>query len=705
MPINSPPKNPFHLLDKPMPEIVAFALNKWSELTGINASDISFRIGDLGIREMNRMMQKVLELEPEGTTAFMMLEVFLREYLESKTFTASSIMKDYARTTEFLRKAEELFSIVQSDRALEETGFFRQKILIGTASYDADSDDVTKMVNDMDVLPFLRRDALDAVTRLKPFQFLAGEADSKPPQVIRHVYQAWDINELLIALRDMPFSGIAVILIRNPAHADRSYFAFAMRNGGRVIIFADKTRPVYPGQEDALAERGARSAGRRFMERAYRNHFPYQVIKQTFDEKGDVHFEKESSPVLYGKTLVALMPIGTLPPHQVIWITMMLSLIAEKFWTKSWQADSLSYTGAMIQQKSLLVTDRAGNHLPVAAGYRPVGLNDVSVDELDRGNLNSQVQRKESGINTWLEERYGRSVPPEVINTWFSSSDETLMLPKEIKESRPTWPRSGNEISIIRKLSGGIIAAPEQTRLSTWEKAPGYTLQTFSSTDFGTEEELKADRLWIARHNQAKWIQKKADEEFFERKNLIARWYYDGLLANIDGLIAIIASHLAGINRFHAPPGGYRRLVFGEKKSSEFPRDYYYHNTLGVAIGRKPTYPCILTGSASTHYRAFFNPQTADDIALMVGKEIADLPDVLRHWRYEKQYAGNHLLDRLDPVEALVHDPWAKLPLQANLYLSKRGIKIVESRKPNPETGAYEDNDAEPRKPTQEPDR
>ena len=295
-------------------EIVVEALDQWVALTGVTQDQTNFRMGDMDVYSMNEVMKKAMELDPEGTTTYLLLECFLRDYLERKSFTAAQIMKDYEATSTYLQKAELLFSVVQSERALELASQFRARVTDGVRHYKADRVDVIEMINDADVLPFLRRDALHSLESLKPYQFLRGPASTGPAQVIEHIYQAWNINDLLIALRDMPVSGIAVVLLRDPAHPDRSYFTFAMRNGENVILFTDKNKPAYPGQEDVLAGRGSRGTGRSYMSRAWSNHFPYQIIKTDFNEKGDVFFKPETTPVAAGKAVGS----GGLADHDAV---------------------------------------------------------------------------------------------------------------------------------------------------------------------------------------------------------------------------------------------------------------------------------------------------------------------------------------------------------------------------------------------------
>lgn len=663
-------KEDLHTL--PTDEIMKHALDMWSDLTGVSTDQTSFRMGDMDVRYMNQVMDEMLKMEPEGTTAYLLLECFLREYLEGKTFTAAEIMKDYEANSKYLKKAEALFSVVQSERALEMASAFRERVIQGVKHYDADRSDVLDMIGSADILPFLRRDALSSFERLQPFQFLQGKFDTAPAQIIDHVYIAWDVNDLLLSLRDMPVSGVAVVLIRNPSSPDRSYFSFAMRNGENVTLFTDKTRPAYPGQEDVLAGRGGRGASRSYASRASENHFPYQIIKTSYDEDGELVFNPETAPVASGKSVVPVMAMKELPPHQVIWLTMMLSLISEKFWKKSWQAKQLSYTGAMVQRKAMLVEEKDGTQLPAAKGYIPISLEDVTIDQMVVKNLSEQFEMPSSGVNAWLEERYRHTISEQLLNQWFTDGS-TRMLPS-LQEASGSKLNNGDQYCV--EISDGIVEVCDLAGIPSWERPSGYKLQTFSPTDFGSEEELKKDRLYIARSNMARGIQREANREYHERRKEVSAWYGAAVNNNLDDLLPYIGRRSLDLKSDPAFRGD-QRIMFGEVKGKIWDYTYSANNPIGEYSSYNRKWLCPLTDAVAS-WRCLFDPETSADLAWLAGCEISDLPDVLQNWKKRKPMMGNHLLNRMDPMDHYVDDPWMKLGLDVNVYLSRRALTRIE---------------------------
>ena len=663
-------------------DLLSEALDKWEGLTGVSLeAGPTFSFDGLSVGQMNEMLREALELDPEGATSLLMFEVFLRSFLEDKSFTAAEIMKDFDRTMKFLKEAETLFSIVQGEHAAGIMAAFRAAVVAGLERYSADRQETLEMVHDPDALPFLRLDALRSIRTLTPYQFLAGDKDPAHPQMIRKIYMAWSINDLLLAVRDMPVSGIALVLLRDGAHPERSYFCFVMRNGENITVLTDRTKPAYPGQEDVLSSRGGPGMSRRFASRSQKNHFPYQIIPTSYDDRGDLRFDPETMPVAEGVKLVPLMDIADLPPHQSIWITMMLSLIADRFWHQDWQAPELSYTGGMIRRRELLVEDDGGARLPVASGYRPIELDDVSLDELSDESLWEHMNTAPEGINSWLEKRYRDRVPQEGLNLWGNAAETRYFL------SRPSFMehKDSKEIAGVSMGQGGVlsISKEDEGRLPSFDRPAGYDLATFSEFDFGTESELLADRLFIARKNHAAYICKFTEEEFRERRAEVLEWYRKALEDNFEQLLDLVRQGPDEPKRMH--DGCARRLlsfgpvgderIFGNLGLS----DWGGNNVVGGSRHEGNKWRCCMTGSQS-YYRANFVPRDIDDLMLLSGKPLCEIPDVLHHWGEKVRCSGNHLLRRMDPMDFDVKNPWrqSNLNLSANIYLSKRGYSRVQ---------------------------
>ena len=52
------------------------------------------------------------------------------------------------------------------------------------------------------------------------------------------------------------------------------------------------------------------------------------------------------------------------------------------------------------------------------------------------------------------------------------------------------------------------------------------------------------------------------------------------------------------------------------------------------------------------------------------GCEIKDLPDVLQHWVHGDIYSGNPILQKIDPVDWVIKNPWSDLKFGVAVLLA-----------------------------------
>jgi hypothetical protein len=610
-----------------------------------------------------------------------MLDYFLRRYAAQKTFTFS--LKDAMATPEkidammkavndYMEQAKQLFGIVQSDEVQDYALQFQNKVIEALKHYGADTrDDVLEVANKMDHLAFLRRDAIKAINHLTPHQFLRGKFSNEKPQLVTRIHMFWNITSLVAATRDMPFNGVSLNLIRDSKDPAFSYFAFAIKNGENVSVLTDKTKWVHPLQKGMT-----RRPDRHFDSKAAQFYFPYDLVPYELlkDEDGDVvgiHFTRMEGLVPQHTEAVPLKYIRDLEPGEVIWLSMLLSLIADKFYKHGWQAEKLSYTAEMIEVKDTLITDKNGNRLPVAESYQPLSLEKLTLADVTAEEIKKQVERT-TGHNRWLEERYRDRIDPANINVWAAGDGKVLYL--------------GNS------TSGGVVVAEKDS----WGKPRGerydatvYEVKGMDPTEFGTEEEIRANQVWMGRYNLAVNIQREADAEFDQRKMEVMRWYRNKVEANINNLLPMIKA-----GDLLVEDGKYKRrvLTVAEAHSESFSYNCWDVDAVlnsnwksggSVVFGEwdrkvpKSNYRCYFTDTAAT-YRARFRPGDATDLALLTGCKVEDLHEMLRHWMADAPYVGNHILDRCDPMEFKLKNPWSNLNLAVNIYFSKRAYTRIQ---------------------------
>ncbi|OPY69205.1 MAG: hypothetical protein A4E57_01292 [Syntrophorhabdaceae bacterium PtaU1.Bin034] len=597
------------------------------------------------------------------------------------------------KAQEYLRKASELIGLLRSPDIVEIAETFARSVLQAVRHYDADTEAVKKVIEDCHELAFLRRDALRSITKLRVDQFLKGEPENNSvrPVYNRHVHEFYNINSLLAASCRMP-SGVSLNLIRDP-DAYQSYFAFAVRNGGNLIVLSDVLEHTHPVQRYM-----SRRPDREIADRSFKNWFPYNLLGLKYDEDNErfyIEMSEQTGLVVYQQKAFPLKPIKKLEPREIIWIAMMFDLIVDKFWRKHYEAPQLSYTAEMIKVQSPLLHAAKASNLPVPT-YEGIMLKPLTYNDLAPNAVTEQEIGSDGGSpNKWLEERYAKRVTEETLNIVNPTERMKYFLPAAGEDNPPP----GQSGMIVTTKDTEDALSPFGT---LYGKPQRYQLHALNASAFGTAGNLDADRKYIARFNLAKGIQRLADEEFKEREKGILKWYRTEVEKNKDVLF-----RYATVEEVWRPaPKGTSVSDYGSARYHD--NDIYYCFSRKVCYTRCKADPlylqadfghislhrgwdnnrgggfCYVSGTAST-YRIVFSPRTTEDLAFLTGHTIEELPDVLQHWSSGRDHVGNHLLDRVDPMAWALRNPWKSMNFSIVLYLSIRALRRIEKNFHPPE--------------------
>lgn len=680
------------------------AVDLYGEITGVAVPKhegdrpSNWRIGD-----NYGNLRDALILDPSTLTANLMLAYYAKDFLSNQTLSLMSLMQDPDAYLAKVVKPKALFDIVNRDDVVEARDGFIGRLRTALNRYGAAGrEDVEKVLNSPDHIAFLRRDALKGVQRMQMHQFTDGAPEPADVRPVYHtnIFQWWNINSLLAAAVNMP-SGVSLNLIRDRDEY-QSYFCFCIRNGGRLLILTDAPEYAHPLQ-GSMTRRPDRALGSRSVQ-AW---FPYDLLGLRWDEENEeFYIEKsdETGLAVYQQEHKVLKPMAEIGASELIWATMMLDQIVDRFWTKGETAPELSYTGEMLKTADRLISAAAGS-LTTVSDYTPLALAPLTHADMQADALNpAHIGKTGSGLHGWMEKRYGAKVDAAVFNTVAQGG---MLLLAEDAPLINNWHK--DRVIEGRPMDGGMRAfTPSEVEYAGMGHRSHNAkkgLVFFDSTKFGTREQIEADRVWLARHNYATEIKRMAEAEFEARKDEIKTWVAERYKAKLDNLIAYagnqelwIETGLQGAFESDGGGGGMRSSIHlgtdadgksikrtfrpfmsltdlaEERRTKDY--DYSTFGSIDLSQGYdrgKGAYLCALTGAAAS-YRIKFTPTTAAQLAFLCGVEVHDLPDVLQHWSLGRPYAGNHILDRIDPMVWALSNPWSELSLRPMLYLSKRGL-------------------------------
>ena len=659
------------------------ALKLWQEITGVDPSANSGTLAKWHLRETFDALQEAIKLDPTQVTFNLLLTHFVNEHLAGQAVSLLDLLDHPEDIEARLAKPRELLAILNRPQVVDARESFIASLRAALGSYGAaDRDDVNELLSQPDDVAILRRDALRSVERLRLDQFLDGEPEpaTARPVYNRTVHQWWNINSMLVSTTRMP-SGVSLNLIRHP-DAFQSYFCFAIRNGGNLFVLTD-----VPDHSHPLQGYMSRRPDRHLDRRASRNWFPYDLLGLEYDEENKrlyVRETKQRGLVAYQNVALPLQPVAELPAAELVWLCMMFDLIVEKFWRRGFKAPALSYTAEMLKAEHTLIEVAKSGNLPVRA-YQPVSLPALTKADVGAAASSEQeVGKKYHQPNRWLEERYGDRVADSVLNV-IGSPEQGFALERE----------SGTT-ALVDPAYNTLSEGQQHSLLAG--RTP---LVMVDATSFGSRDQIAADRKFIARANFATSVNLLAQEEFAARKEAVHTWYCEKVRANASALVRWAANHELWVDdgvhesnftSYHHRTGGHRsvrltpdamhsktRLLRRFLKrldlaTDETPWDSFV--TLGQTdVQGRPL--CYLNGTKASYW-ALFYPASEQELALLAGCEVAELPDVLQHWRLLNVYTGNCILDRVDPMIWRVKNPWLTLNLAVRLGFSKRAMARIE---------------------------
>jgi hypothetical protein len=652
-------------------DLVNDALTRWVALTGLVDKKGSTGVAKScpwepwKVRSLTESLSESRTLDPTGLTTFMLLRGLTEAYLQDIQFSAYDLILAPEAIESQLVPMRSLREFLEEPDVVQLIASFEQQIRDGAIHYGFTPgkalDDLEEFVQSRYALAGVRRDALLSMGRLEAHQFTQGSKDEQPLKYSSEIFEFWNVNSLLAAMRSQKFGGISLCLIRDPEMALRSYFVFAIRNGGTLTMLTDKSKDPHPA-----FKRMARRPDRDFDRRASQHWFPYQLLDLTkVGRDARTAAKLRTQLVLINVDAVPLAKLSAVPPEQFVWLMLMFDLIREKFWAQDVKLPEISYTGQMIVEPQALVG--AHGALVKDGFYKPLELPPLAAADITDKVLRPQWNRKPTYFNQWMVDRYKDRVPDEVLNPvgdqakllLVAKSKEPGFLPMAIVGSKSPLMDRANDV--------------ENRRFETMEP-----------TDFGTKKELVRDRLWVARMNQCAIIQELAKAEFEEEKDDVCAWYKAAIQKNRKEILDACARGEWALPIWEVPDWGSGKIqeknaldqwmskssAWSHRSSS---RSLFKLGETKQGGAGRPGFWVACAEQPELKASIFSNilvscPQA---IAIVCGVDVDALPWPLQHWFNQEPYNGNSILDRIDPSDWRIKNPWQRIDFSVGVAHSK----------------------------------
>lgn len=623
-------------------ELMSTALAKYTVVCGLDAAHWSDN-------DKVNMLNLAFELDDTGITMFALLRGLYDRFLKDTEFSAKYILDEFKQFSETLKAIRELYDIVEEPQIVEHIQAFEQKVLSSASFYGKTADkfpELLSLLADKYDMASVRLSALRSARDLQRFQFLQGEPNKEPLKVNRWVFEFWNINSLVAAMREQQIPGVSLCLIRDPDEVLASYFVFAVANGENLTILTDREEGPHPLYW-RMARRPDRDMGRRWN----KNYFPYHLLKlkPVVDEDGFVKgytVAQRTDLVKYNVQAVKLSPIGELPPADFMWTTLLLDRINEEFGKKHTLLPALAYTGEMIVTPEVLAGSTGAlvqQHI-----YKPLELPVLSREDVTRETTAEQWENEPTTFNDWAEERYAQNVPAEILN-------------------------------VVGEQQRHLLSASTDLEIEVGWKKKEASLVGFSPVTFGTQEKLRADQLWVARYNQMQHINKQMHDEYDENRDSVIAWWATAIAKQSDRLVEAALRMSFETDSVHYGSWASDSTIERKNILTVGLKSHFLDNNT-ARIGKWSRYlgnwACYLqTQEDDTMLKAnvyaLFKPDNPKALADLAGVTVEELPLWLQYWYTNEPYDGNCILDRLDPLDWVVNNPWRKLPFMVHIPFAK----------------------------------
>lgn len=629
---------------------------------------------------VKRDMEQAFELDPDGLTALLLLDNFRNDFFDGCGLSITDILEN-PNFGEFMRDCKRLKDMLSDEEIVSALKVFMGSVSTAVSCMEIDRKDVSEMLESRYDMAILRRDALKSMKTLSLHQFYQGETKAKHLTYLPDIHMFWNMNSL-VRCAWQSADGVSINLIKDPLDTS-SYFAFVAKNGGNLTIVTDRPREAHP-----LSKYMTRRPEKDFTNRIFKNHFPYGLLDITVDREGYAHPGQRSLVPIQEKP-IKIGTLSELEPDEIIWSVMMFSLIDEKLYKENYHCGELSYTSDMIENPRLgtdLLSIGNSGALMVQ-NYKPLEAPVIDLASLDGDEQYPKYSG--SGLNNWLFERYKDQVPSDILNGLIPSDGSAFFLlpdgSRKVVPEEQTERSSWNQKLYLRADDVEYFDRPDGVRVYTGDRfvRDAVELKKMTGDEFGSAEDLMKDYRWFARYNTAKFIQQKACEEFTARKDDVNEWVRTHIEQNLERICKdILRYKYEGVKEAH---GCQVALVPIAESDNIKTYDAY---RFAKQRGRKPIYytpattGCWFAEDAPCSYLMRISPIDLKDLLYLVGCDNADeLPDVLQNWRsngWDGPTTGNHILDRVDPMDWVVKNPWGDLHFNVLIGIGKKHLSKVK---------------------------
>ena len=204
-------------------DLVNEALARWVALTGLAMKD-GMRVvakncpwQSYEVERQTEALNESRTLDPTGLTTFMLVRGLAEAYLQDIQFNAHDLILEPGAIEAQLGPMRALRDLLEEPDVVQLIASFQKQIRDGAKHYGVEPgkpmDKLETLLGERYRLARVRRDALLSMQRLDAHQFTQGSKDDQPLKYSPDVFEFWNVNSLLAAMRGQKCGGISLCLL------------------------------------------------------------------------------------------------------------------------------------------------------------------------------------------------------------------------------------------------------------------------------------------------------------------------------------------------------------------------------------------------------------------------------------------------------------------------------------------------------------
>lgn len=610
-------------------------LNQWFNYNGIDLNKTTFDLNqyDYDLHKYAELCKHTLEFDETNVSTIIYLKNSFSKYLSNHVIDFEKAITNDDSFIALNNKIKELRnfnSIINSQQNQDIIDNYKNN-LKNKLNKIVNIDDCLENENTLADIIFK---SLNPLSYLNINQFYKGIFSDKRPIFSQNIYEFKNINELVSTLANTNEEALITLnLIKNDEIQYESFFTFGIKNGQNIYLLNDKNKEKNP-----LKKFRTRKADKSFYQKVNDSFFPYDdVFDLQQNTRGGLFFNNENTLSDFGLTKnffhKIIKPIKDLNAENIIWIYLMFEYM-EKTYFKNKVDLPLNYSGALIYNKEL---DCKNKTALAIFNKNNININLVTTEDVLSDKELNIWDRKPTKKNMWIEKKFEKEIDSNNLNL-IEQTNQTKFI--EYKN----YSKTSREILTIKE-----------------------NFLSLKLDDFGTINEIKNHKLFIARYNKALMIKAKHIESFNSTKQQIIDWYCKKLKENKNRIYKYLAEGELNVTRnvysFNDQSSNIENILKKSLNTVDFSVNHYHGFLLNDNDNKNPDNSNLLL--------FVFNVINSEAISKLLNIAEKDLPDELKYFTVDEPYEGNSILEHLDPMDYVVKNLWNTLKLSVKIYLTK----------------------------------